>query len=215
MIAGLARSSTAIIPGGYHPLYYGAATGVVLQAPPRAGLMFNVLIPLFLSFLILILDQFPLCDYPLWLIGGFCELGSSRETEHGHFRSMLDSLKSRKLRKIFQGDPTDYMLAICGDMSLREFSSHGKSGSFFYLTQDDRFMIKTVKKSEVKFYLYFDLNSPSKDGSRSSFLILINDLPTISEVVTGMAKKQGKEKSSVSNHSYTKAKSNSKKGFES
>lgn len=42
------------------------------------------------------------------------------------------------------------MLAICGDDALRELSSPGKSGSFFYLTQDDRFMIKTVKKSEVK-----------------------------------------------------------------
>lgn len=47
-------------------------------------------------------------------------------------------------------DPADYMLAICGDDALRELSSPGKSGSFFYLTQDDRFMIKTVKKSEVK-----------------------------------------------------------------
>ncbi|KAE8725039.1 Phosphatidylinositol 4-phosphate 5-kinase 3 [Hibiscus syriacus] len=35
-------------------------------------------------------------------------------------------------------------------MEFRELSSPGKSGSFFYLTQDDRFMIKTVKKSEVK-----------------------------------------------------------------
>ncbi|CAA3033343.1 Phosphatidylinositol 4-phosphate 5-kinase 2 [Olea europaea subsp. europaea] len=42
------------------------------------------------------------------------------------------------------------MLAICGNDALRELSSPGKSGSFFYLTQDDRFMIKTVKKSEVK-----------------------------------------------------------------
>ncbi|GFQ06582.1 phosphatidylinositol 4-phosphate 5-kinase 1 [Phtheirospermum japonicum] len=40
------------------------------------------------------------------------------------------------------------MLAICGNDALRELSSPGKSGSFFYLTQDDRFMIKTVKKSE-------------------------------------------------------------------
>lgn len=47
-------------------------------------------------------------------------------------------------------DPADYMIAICGDDALRELSSPGKSGSFFYLTQDDRFMIKTVKKSEVK-----------------------------------------------------------------
>lgn len=47
-------------------------------------------------------------------------------------------------------DPADYMLAICGNDALRELSSPGKSGSFFYMTQDDRFMIKTVKKSEVK-----------------------------------------------------------------
>lgn len=47
-------------------------------------------------------------------------------------------------------DPANYMLAICGDDALRELSSPGKSGSFFYVTQDDRFMIKTVKKSEVK-----------------------------------------------------------------
>jgi hypothetical protein len=45
------------------------------------------------------------------------------------------------------------MLAICGNDALRELSSPGKSGSFFYLTQDDRFMIKTVRKSEVKVML--------------------------------------------------------------
>lgn len=47
------------------------------------------------------------------------------------------------------------MLAICGNDALRELSSPGKSGSSFYLTQDDRFMIKTVKKSEVKVGLPF------------------------------------------------------------
>ncbi|CAM8942385.1 unnamed protein product [Rhodiola kirilowii] len=56
----------------------------------------------------------------------------------------------RCLRKLFQVDPADYMLAICGNDSLRELSSPGKSGSTFYLTQDERFMIKTVKKSEAK-----------------------------------------------------------------
>ncbi|KAA8531303.1 hypothetical protein F0562_006012 [Nyssa sinensis] len=56
----------------------------------------------------------------------------------------------RHLRDLFAIDPADYMLAICGNDALRELSSPGKSGSFFYLTQDDRFMIKTVKKSEVK-----------------------------------------------------------------
>ncbi|GMI89607.1 phosphatidylinositol-4-phosphate 5-kinase 1 [Hibiscus trionum] len=56
----------------------------------------------------------------------------------------------RHLRELFKVDPADYMLAICGNDALRELSSPGKSGSFFYLTQDDRFMIKTVKKSEAK-----------------------------------------------------------------
>ncbi|PKA59533.1 Phosphatidylinositol 4-phosphate 5-kinase 1 [Apostasia shenzhenica] len=56
----------------------------------------------------------------------------------------------RHLRKLFALDPADYMMAICGDDALRELSSPGKSGSVFYLTQDDRFMIKTVKKSELK-----------------------------------------------------------------
>ncbi|XP_047321480.1 phosphatidylinositol 4-phosphate 5-kinase 1-like [Impatiens glandulifera] len=56
----------------------------------------------------------------------------------------------RRLRELFHVDPADYMLAVCGNDALRELSSPGKSGSVFYLTQDDRFMIKTVKKSEVK-----------------------------------------------------------------
>jgi len=56
----------------------------------------------------------------------------------------------RHLRELFGIDPADYMLAICGNDTLREMSSPGKSGSFFYLTQDDWFIIKTLKKSEVK-----------------------------------------------------------------
>lgn len=56
----------------------------------------------------------------------------------------------RALRKLFKVDPADYMLSLCGDDALRELSSPGKSGSFFYLTNDDRYMIKTMKKSEGK-----------------------------------------------------------------
>lgn len=56
----------------------------------------------------------------------------------------------RTLRKLFKVDPADYMLSICGNDALRELSSPGKSGSFFYLTNDDRYMIKTIKKAEVK-----------------------------------------------------------------
>lgn len=39
---------------------------------------------------------------------------------------------------------------------------------------------------------------------------MINELPSLFEVVTGAAKKQVKEKSSVSNHSSNKSKSHSK-----
>ncbi|KAG0483666.1 hypothetical protein HPP92_011750 [Vanilla planifolia] len=56
----------------------------------------------------------------------------------------------RSLRNLFKVDAADYMISICGDDALRELSSPGKSGSFFYLTNDDRYMIKTMKKSEAK-----------------------------------------------------------------
>ncbi|XP_020236003.1 phosphatidylinositol 4-phosphate 5-kinase 5 [Cajanus cajan] len=59
----------------------------------------------------------------------------------------------RALRKLFKVDPADYMLSLCGSAALRELSSPGKSGSFFYLTNDDRYMIKTMKKAEVKVLL--------------------------------------------------------------
>ncbi|XP_019059383.1 PREDICTED: PHD finger protein ALFIN-LIKE 4 isoform X1 [Tarenaya hassleriana] len=47
-------------------------------------------------------------------------------------------------------------------------------------------------------------------ADRKRLFNMINDLPTIFEVVTGTAKKQTKEKSSVSNNSSNKSKSNSK-----
>lgn len=61
-----------------------------------------------------------------------------------------DNYAFRTLRKLFKVDPADYMISICGNDALRELSSPGKSGSFFYLTHDDKYMIKTMKKSEVK-----------------------------------------------------------------
>lgn len=59
----------------------------------------------------------------------------------------------RHLRELFKIDAADYMLSICGNDALRELSSPGKSGSVFYLSHDDRFMIKTMRKSEVKVLL--------------------------------------------------------------
>ncbi|XP_031399947.1 phosphatidylinositol 4-phosphate 5-kinase 6-like isoform X1 [Punica granatum] len=59
----------------------------------------------------------------------------------------------RTLRKLFKVDAADYMISLCGNDALRELSSPGKSGSFFYLTHDDRYMIKTIKKAETKMLL--------------------------------------------------------------
>ncbi|KAG8084875.1 hypothetical protein GUJ93_ZPchr0010g7628 [Zizania palustris] len=64
--------------------------------------------------------------------------------------AMLLLSDARELRKMFGVDPAEYMLAICGNDTLRELASPGKSESCFFITQDDQFMIKTVKKSEVK-----------------------------------------------------------------
>ncbi|CAL4966215.1 unnamed protein product [Urochloa decumbens] len=58
----------------------------------------------------------------------------------------------RNLREMFKIDAADYMVSICGSDALRELSSPGKSGSVFFLSQDDRFMIKTLRKSEVQFH---------------------------------------------------------------
>ncbi|CAM8937597.1 unnamed protein product [Rhodiola kirilowii] len=59
----------------------------------------------------------------------------------------------RNLREMFKLDAADFMMSICGDDGLRELSSSGKSGSIFYHSQDDRFVIKTLKKFELKVLL--------------------------------------------------------------
>lgn len=59
----------------------------------------------------------------------------------------------RNLREMFKIDAADYMMSICGDDGLRELSSPGKSGSIFYLSHDDKFVIKTLKRSELKVLL--------------------------------------------------------------
>lgn len=56
----------------------------------------------------------------------------------------------RNLREMFRIDAADYMMSICGGDGLKELSSPGKSGSIFYLSQDERFVIKTLRKHELK-----------------------------------------------------------------
>ncbi|KAJ8539632.1 hypothetical protein K7X08_013884 [Anisodus acutangulus] len=57
---------------------------------------------------------------------------------------------------------------------------------------------------------YFGARFGFDRADRRKLFNMINDLPTIFDVVSGTAKKQSKDKSSMSNHSSTKSKSNSK-----
>ncbi|XXG60888.1 hypothetical protein AAC387_Pa04g2687 [Persea americana] len=77
----------------------------------------------------------------------------------------------RNLREMFKIDAADYMMSICGGDSLRELSSPGKSGSIFYLSQDERFVIKTLKKSELKVLLKMLPNYYNHVGAHDNTLI--------------------------------------------
>ncbi|CAK0741103.1 hypothetical protein CVIRNUC_001300 [Coccomyxa viridis] len=54
-----------------------------------------------------------------------------------------------RLRDAFGIDNKDYLLSLAGDKALREMPSPGKSGSVFFLSDDDRFLIKTVSHEEM------------------------------------------------------------------
>ncbi|KAI3379914.1 hypothetical protein SNEBB_006183 [Seison nebaliae] len=56
----------------------------------------------------------------------------------------------RKFRATFDITSADYLVSIC-NQDLKELSNPGASGSVFYLTKDDRFIIKTVTYKESKF----------------------------------------------------------------
>ncbi|XP_058100294.1 phosphatidylinositol 4-phosphate 5-kinase 3-like [Magnolia sinica] len=59
----------------------------------------------------------------------------------------------RHLQEFDKIDTSDYMLSVCGNETLRELTSPGKSGCLLYLSNDDRFVIKTMRKSEMKVLL--------------------------------------------------------------
>ncbi|KAK8791945.1 hypothetical protein WA158_005322 [Blastocystis sp. Blastoise] len=69
----------------------------------------------------------------------------------------------RKLREEWNISADDYMLSVgpqqilrnimLGNLStLSELCSEGKSGSFFYYSSDGRYMVKTISKTEHKFF---------------------------------------------------------------
>lgn len=56
----------------------------------------------------------------------------------------------RYFRDLFGIQPDDFLLSLCNE-PLRELSNPGASGSIFYITQDDEFIIKTVQHKEAEF----------------------------------------------------------------
>lgn len=54
-----------------------------------------------------------------------------------------------RLRELFGIDPADYLVSLTGGPALRELPSPGASGAIFFLSEDDRFLIKSVKKEEM------------------------------------------------------------------
>ncbi|UXI18591.1 doublesex and mab-3 related transcription factor [Sarcoptes scabiei] len=58
----------------------------------------------------------------------------------------------RYFRDLFRIQPDDFMLSITNE-PLQELSNPGASGSMFFRTKDDQFIIKTVEKTEAKFLL--------------------------------------------------------------
>lgn len=56
----------------------------------------------------------------------------------------------RYFRELFNMKPDDYMMALCHE-PLQELSNAGASGSLFYVTNDDEFIIKTVQHKEAEF----------------------------------------------------------------
>ncbi|KAH6577382.1 hypothetical protein BASA62_000919 [Batrachochytrium salamandrivorans] len=60
----------------------------------------------------------------------------------------------RRIRDSFHVDPAEYLLSLTGKYVLSELGSPGKSGSFFYYSQDYRFIIKTIHHSEHKFIIH-------------------------------------------------------------
>ncbi|PAA48834.1 hypothetical protein BOX15_Mlig000740g3 [Macrostomum lignano] len=59
-------------------------------------------------------------------------------------------LAFRHFRKLYNIDISQFLASICGE-ELEELSNPGASGSIFYRTADDNFIIKTVQHKEAKY----------------------------------------------------------------
>ncbi|ODN02191.1 Phosphatidylinositol 4-phosphate 5-kinase type-1 alpha [Orchesella cincta] len=80
--------------------------------------------------------------------------GGSNLTPAHHFTDFrfktYAPIAFRYFRDLFGIQPDDFLISMCS-VPLRELSNPGASGSIFYLSHDDEFIIKTVQHKECEF----------------------------------------------------------------
>ncbi|KAJ8290033.1 hypothetical protein GJAV_G00007970 [Gymnothorax javanicus] len=70
---------------------------------------------------------------------------------YGDFRfKTYAPIAFRYFRELFEIRPDDYLCSLCSE-PLIELSNSGASGSLFYVSSDDEFIIKTVQHKEAEF----------------------------------------------------------------
>jgi len=83
----------------------------------------------------------------------FPKTGSSTTPAHSYsdftFRTFAP-LAFRYFLQLFSVKKDDFMVSLCNE-PMRELSNPGASGSIFYLTNDDEFILKTVMHKEAEF----------------------------------------------------------------
>ncbi|KAL3120608.1 hypothetical protein niasHT_007900 [Heterodera trifolii] len=70
---------------------------------------------------------------------------------YGDFRfKTYAPIAFRYFRELFNIKPADFLRSLC-TQPLRELSNPGASGSIFYVSMDDKFIIKTIQHKEAEF----------------------------------------------------------------
>uniref|UniRef100_A0A1B6IRH5 PIPK domain-containing protein n=1 Tax=Homalodisca liturata TaxID=320908 RepID=A0A1B6IRH5_9HEMI len=83
----------------------------------------------------------------------FAASGSSHTPAHHYSQFVFKTyapIAFRYFRDLFGIQPDDFLVSFCS-APLTELTNPGASGSIFYLTQDDEFIIKTVQHKEGEF----------------------------------------------------------------
>ena len=83
----------------------------------------------------------------------FPSFGSNQTPAHHYTEFKFKTyapIAFRYFRDLFGIQPEDFLISMCS-YPLRELSNPGASGSIFYLTDDDEFIVKTVQHKEGEF----------------------------------------------------------------